>query len=743
MKIQSISFDDEVKNLTGIVTHIIHVAHDNRGISAIFQLKREKSKFQAVAEFGTINSHPKIGDIWQLSGEHKTDEKYGSQFVVHNAEKVHPSSSTPLSIMVDYLAYNTNFVGINTAIASKLRKRFKDSFFDTLNQVDVHTLVSDKKLKMPIIEAQSLIDGWKKNTYEDRLVDFLLSNQLPTSLAGNIIHFLGYNAIELLTNNPYLLFPLMPVESVSKTWKKLDKVITKNFNIESINKKRAISFVESVLYIEFDVKGHMALPIKYVQSVLRDADLQLDLSQFTGNTGPFETLYVNQTNDTVQILGHHVIEKTISSLLNKRLKIGSGKVIDNIDSSIATFQKNQDIQLNFEQNIAIINALTKGVSVVNGKALTGKSTVVNTIIDVLLRNNTKFWLISPSFANEVNSLSCDDVHVESIHRFISKAQKRNLKQLLSNTLVIIDEAQSIDMLTIYKLLKVVPINSKLCFVGDKYKLPPIGPGNFFEQISAKKNSVRTELTKTYSEGSNKDFSHLSNLLLTQDNLSNLDIDSFNPVSQTAVSIYDVIDREHATLSNIAINIWFDLDQLRKHSTQIICTSNPIRELINTQIQQIKYHKKKFDKIKVEDKEFHLSDTIIFNKADQYLGVTNGTMGVINEVFQSPQFFGGRECLLSVEIEGSIIALTKSDIENINLSYAITAYKIQGHRFKNSIIVLDNPFLINKAWLYTVINSTEESLIFIGDKASLITSFNETDTNLQRCFGTPIVLEGEQ
>ena len=737
MKIQSISFDDEVKNLMGIVTHIIHVAHDNRGISAIFRVKREKSKFQAVAEFGTINSHPKIGDIWQLNGEHKIDEKYGSQFSVLNATKVRPSSSTPLPILVDYLDYNTNFIGIDTYWASKLKRKFQDSLFETLNQIDVQTLVSDKKLKMPKIKAQSLIDGWRKNTYEDRLVDFLSSNQLPTSLSGNIIHFLGYNAIELLTDNPYLLFPLMPVESALRTWKKLDKIITKNFNISTKDKKRSVSFVESFLYSAFDVNGHLALPIEHVQSALKDADLELDLYKFTGNTGPFETLHVNQQNDTLQIIGHHVIEKTISSLLSKRLKIGSGEVIDIIDNSIATFQKNQDIQLNSEQMIAIVNGLSKGVSVVHGKALTGKSTVVNAIIDVLRRNNKKFWLISPSFGNEVSSLFGGDVHTESIHKFISKAHKRNLKQQLSNAVIIINQAQTIDILTIYKLLKAIPINSKICFIGDKYKLPPIGAGNFFEQIAAQEINIRTVLVKTYSED-NKDLSHLSDLLLTQELVSNLDIASFDLDSQSALSFYEVADKEHATLSNITANIWFEVDQLRKHSTQIICTSNSVREFINTQIQQIKYHKQGFDKIKVEDKEFYLGDVVIFNKADQYLGVSNGTMAVVNEIFTPPILDAGRECLFSVDIDGDAIALTKSDIENINLSYAITAYKIQGHRFKNTIVVLDTPFLINKAWLYTVINSTEGSLIFIGDKASLITSLNEKDTNLQRYFGTPLL-----
>ncbi|NQY87411.1 MAG: AAA family ATPase [Colwellia sp.] len=742
MKIQNISFDDEVKKLSGIVTHIIHVAHDNRGVSAIFRLKREKSKFQAVAEFGTINSHPRIGDIWELAGEHKTDEKYGSQFSVFHAKKVNPSSSTPLPIMLDYLAYNTNFVGIDTYWASKLKKKFRDSLFDGLNKADVHTLISDKKLKMPKIKAQSLIDGWRKNTYEDRLVDFLSSNKLPTSLSGNIIHYLGYNAIELITDNPYLLCLLMPVESVSKTWKKLDKIITKNFNIASNNKKRAVSFVESVLYNAFDVNGHMALPIEHVQSALKDVDIKLDLDKLNRDTGPFKTLHVNKKNNTVQILGHHVIEKTISSLLNKRLYFNSGKVLDRVDDFISSYIENNNIQLNPEQNIAIVNALTKNLSVIHGKAFTGKSTVVNAIIDNMLKHNERFWLISPSFSNEANSLS-GGVHAESIHRFISKAHKRNLKQLLSNSVVIIDEAQSIDMLTLYKLLKVVPINSKVCFIGDKYKLSPIGPGNFFTQISTIQNNVITELVKKYSIEENNEFSHLNALLFSQGTVSNLDINHFEIETHAVVSIYDIPDRDHATLSNITANIWFEVDQLRKHSTQIICTSNPVRELINTQIQQVKYHKQDFDKIKVEDKEFYLGDAVIFNKADQYLGVSNGTMGVVNEVFKSPQLFGGRECLLSVEIEGNAIALTKSDIENINLSYAITAYKIQGHRFKNTIILVDNHFLINRSWLYTVINSTEQSLIFIGDRASLTASFNEIDTDLQRYFGTPITLVGEQ
>ncbi len=743
MKIQSITFNDEVKTLQGIVTHIIHIAHDNRGVSAIFRLKRNKSKIQAVAEFGTINSQPKVGDIWELTGEHKIDEKYGSQFLIAHAVKVSLSSSTPVEIVLDYLIYNTNFIGIGTSWASKLKTRFGDTLFETLNQTDAHTLIADKKLKMPKIKAQSLIEGWRKKTYENKLIDFLASNNLPDSLSENIIYYLGYNAIDLITDNPYLLFPLMPLESATKTWKELDKVITKNFGISTHDRKRAVSFVESVLYKGFDVNGHMALPIEHVQSALREANIKLDLDSISKETNLFKTLYLNKKSNTVQILGHHVVEKTISSLLNKRLNFSSDKKLIKIDDFIASDIESRGIQLNPKQNIALTNALTKNLSVIYGKIYTGKSVVINTIISYLLKHNEKFWLVSPSFTNEVTSLCGRDVYVESIQRFISRSRKRNLKQLISNATVIIDEAQSIDMLTIYKLLKVVPINSKICFVGDKYKLPPIGPGNFFTNISTIHHNVITQLVTEYLEEKDDNINNLNSLLVRNDPVSRLDLPSFDIDTHAAVSIYDVQNKDHDTLRNITTNIWFDVDQLRRHNTQIICSNNAVCELINTQIQQIKYHQNKIDKIEVEGKVFYLGDAITFNKANEYLGVSNGTLGFVSEVFSNPKLINGRECLIRIECAGETVELTLSDIKNIALSYAITAYKVQGYKFKNTIILIDNPFLINKAWLYTAINSTDESLIFIGDNDSLISSFNEKDTDSLRCFGTPITLEGEK
>jgi len=86
-------------------------------------------------------------------------------------------------------------------------------------------------------------------------------------------------------------------------------------------------------------------------------------------------------------------------------------------------------------------------------------------------------------------------------------------------------------------------------------------------------------------------------------------------------------------------------------------------------------------------------------------------------------------------------LTKDDLECLSFSYAINAYKVQSYKFENTILVLDNFYLISKSWLYTAINASRSSLIFIGDRDALNKKFNSTDFNRARYFGTPLELVG--
>lgn len=740
MQAASISFVERSVILIGVVTHVIHTVRDNRGISAIFQLKTVEQKVVVVAEFGTINNVPVVGEIWRTIGEHKSDQTYVSQFKAEETTKLHPEIKTPSEVLVDFLVYNTIFIGINRHWAKKLVRVFNTDLFDILNSFSALELAQNTELKMSKTMASKLLEGWKQVAKQSALNDLFQDKNLPEELIETTRQLLGDNADELVKKNPYLIYPIISVKAPKRNWKKLDATIRKQFNIKKNDHRRAVSFIESVLYSANSKQGHMSLPLDAINRALKEASIKFDLHTLNHSGVEHRTLCFNEGTQTVQVLGHQAIEKTINSLLGKRI-IEIDDYIDigsyDIEATLCKLAS-MDVIFNLEQRRAFENAITKPLSVIEGSSKTGKTAVVQAVVDALMENGKNVWLITPLSNNEAGGLF--GLGHEPIHSFISKSKSRNKRDLLNNSVVIVDEAQSIDVLKLYKLLKCLPLNTKICFVGDNRKLPPLGPGNMFQQLVSTDSKLITKLKQSYYDEFN---SGLSNLTLSISNPNvHFDITSIPKeefIKTESISIYETSETSHESLTNITSNTWLELNQNFNKKYQVICANALLCDSINKHIQQVRFFRKKIPKISVGDKIFYEDDPVVFIKKNPYLEISSGEIAVIYEVFHEPIILQGRECLLSILINGKVIEMSEEDIMCLSISYAITAYKIQCHKFPNTIILLDNSYLINKAWLYTATTATIESMILIGDRYVLERKINSTKFSSKRFFGIPIKL----
>ena len=120
--------------------------------------------------------------------------------------------------------------------------------------------------------------------------------------------------------------------------------------------------------------------------------------------------------------------------------------------------------------------------------------------------------------------------------------------------------------------------------------------------------------------------------------------------------------------------------------------------------------------------------------------TAGTLANIVEVYEKPVVAYGRECWMKIDIGGDCIDLSLDDIESIALCYAITVHKVQGNQFTHSLVILDNFYLIDKSWLYTCINASRESMLFIGNRNQLVNTVDAAEFSANRHHGVPLKLE---
>ena len=741
MTLSSISFNDSRIDLIGVVTHIIHTARDNRGVFAIFQIKVKRTKFVVVAEFGSMKSFPDVGDIWLVTGEHKTDNTYGSQFKAEKAHKLLPDKDTPLDVLADFLVFGAAFTGITRHYANKLVKVFGNNLYSTLEHASIDELTATKGMNLSKSIAHNLLNSWTKLADESELIEYFDAKGFPLELVETARQLFGKDAIELLNKNPYLLYPIISIKAPNRHWKELDRSIRKSFKIKKSDRRRAISFIESLLYSAYREHGHMALPIGTIIDALEESNISFSLNSINTQSDEFQTLCLNKDKSKIQILGHSAIEGTISFLLNKRVSLGETvQAFNTAEIDIVLSKSELSLERMTAQQIkAISNGLTKTLSFVDGPNNSGKKLIIQVIAEVLLNNGENLWLISSPSGDDGEYLS--GIGKESVNTFINNSSKRNKADALKNSIVVVNDAHTIDALMFYKLLKCLPLSARLCFVGDHRKLPPVGPGYVFGQLISNKSELITHLKHQYGCAPDNLLTHISSSLLVKGNDEINKLPSANFTEIQDVSIYETKETSQEILSNIAANIWLEMYLNFNKSYQLICAHSALCDQINKHVQQLRFTKKNVISFTSNEKTYYEGEQVIFIRKNQYLKIQSGQMAIVYKVYDAPILLRGRECVLSIKVNHKLLDLTKDDLECLSFSYAINAYKVQSYKFENTILVLDNFYLISKSWLYTAINASRSSLIFIGDRDALNKKFNSTDFNRARYFGTPLELVG--
>lgn len=469
---------NDIEELVGTVDRIV--------------FKNEESNFAVIAlNLGHKNSilakgnasHLQPGQQVCLTGLWVMHQKFGRQFEIQRCSVQLPETRTGLK---KYLGSGL-IKGIGKVYAEKLVDHFGSEVLTIIDTAPERLKevggIGQKRL-------EQIITAWSDQKEISNLMVFLQDKGVSTAHALKIYKTYGKESVALVTENPYRLS-----EDIWGIGFKTADAIALKLGLEKNSVKRikaALLFVIS----EATTKGHLYCQLDALKEetvTLLELNLQ-ESSDLLKNA--LHQLYDQDKIKLISYENDHYVtssvyyfsEKGVASKLLTLVEQKPYKVFDlaaiykKISSDDGT-----SISLNEDQQRGIMACLQNKVTIITGGPGTGKTTLIKKLLEVLDENSCTYRLAAPTGRAAKRMMEGTGRYAMTIHRLLeldvsSMSFVHNEKNALQLDFLIIDESSMIDLFLAHALLKAVPFQAQVLFIGDCDQLPSVGAGNFLNDM---------------------------------------------------------------------------------------------------------------------------------------------------------------------------------------------------------------------------------------------------------------------
>ena len=709
--------EKELEKLTGVVERIVYQNKEN-GYSVV-EIEVGESEYETI--FGTL---PYIaeGEVIAAYGSYVNSPKYGRQFKVQSYEKQLPQSE---DMMVKYLSSGT-IKGIGPAMAKKIVGRFGAQTFDVIENnpewlSDING-ISDAR-------AEKIGEQFREQ-HGLRNVMIFCRDFFSPSVSVRAFKKWGTSAVEIIRNDPYVLCD----ENFGVSFEKADSA-ARTMGHAPDSRQRLFAGVKYVLNHNANQNGHTYLPL---EKLIKETVALLGASP--EKTAEAITELVDSGICAAQkydgracifLKKYYDAEQYICNKL--RLLENTNIIADekNISRAIDICEAEENIKYAPMQRKAIIKAVNSGVMVLTGGPGTGKTTVIRAVVKIISRLGMRYALAAPTgrAAKRISEASSEEA--KTIHRLLEVTYTDGEQQqftrcrsnLLTEDVIIIDEASMIDVLLMSALLEAIKPGAKLMLIGDADQLPSVGAGNVLADIMASDTVNTIHLKEIFRQAE-------QSLIVTNahdinegryPDLHTKNNDFFFLPRQTDEDIAETITQ----LCKVRLPKKFGAEILE--NLQII---TPTRmsccgvEALNVRLQAAlnpPSHGKKEKSargviFREGDKVMQIKnnyDIMWIKDGAEGAGIFNGDIGKIIKVDNM-----GEE--LVVDFDGRITEYDYTLLDELEHAYAVTVHKSQGSEYKVVIIPAFHfsKRLLTRNLLYTAVTRAQQMVIIVGDEQAV-------------------------
>ncbi len=703
---------------TGTAAELIF--HNESNLYTVLLFETNEEQFFAVGNM----AYPKAGRNYVLTGEWKTNPKYGEQFVFSSAKEVEPTTADGIRALLS----SGIIKGVGPKMAAAIVKKFGE---DTLRIIS-----SEPERLMEVSgigksKAIAIEEGYREQReYADTILE-LSAYDISANVCMKLYKNYGAAAADIVRENPYAL--ISDIYGIG--FKKADK-IAESVGIAKDSQERIKSGIKYLLW-QYANEGHTYAPaseftdhtarlLDVAREQVSDCALELvmegDLCKDLLDGSPVYMLYK-----------YSKAEKYTASKLYALCNSELESLAIDANNLIHAEEKRTGIKLSEKQKNAVISSLKNGVLVITGGPGTGKTTIIRTILSLLDHAGLKTLLAAPTGRAAKRMQQAAGRPASTIHRLLEYAYAdgedrmifgRNEDNPVDADCIIIDEMSMVDILLMEALLRAVRLGTRLILVGDADQLPPVGAGNVLKDLLSCDMIESCRLTDIFRQEEESAIVVNAHLINKGEHPSfNEKGQDFFMIGRDTKSIAGTIGE----LCNTRLPKYFkDLDPkediqvltpARKGDLGCVELNKLLQGILNPQTPG-KAEKKIGERIYREgDKVMQIKNNyqMEWKNLKTFLsgsGIFNGDMGIIDKVDNENGTIG-------VIFDGEIyVTYDYSNIDELEGAYALTVHKSQGSEFPVVVMPMANfpPMLSTRNLIYTAITRAKTAVVLVGNPA---------------------------
>lgn len=682
-------------------------------------------------------------DDYKFTGRFVTHPTYGKQMNVDSFEKVLPSTKKGLVL---YLSSDL-FPGIGPKTAEQVVEALGDRTIESIiENPDVLDRVSGLSKK----RKETIATVLQENLGLERTIVRLTEWGFGAKLAMRIYNTYREETLELLEENPYRLTG--DVKGIGFT--RADD-LGRALGIEPTSPNRLQAALYYVVESSTQATGHTyvlteeaivqakellerATPVSVAYEALAEAVIGLGLE---------EKLVIEKNRLYLPLL--YRSEVGIAQSLQRHLDRPATNVYPpaEVHQAISRVEKKLGVEYAPKQAEAIVEAFQSNTLILTGGPGTGKTTVIRGIVETYADLTEKsldvneyrgeeqtfpIVLAAPTGRAAKRMSESTELPAMTIHRLLGFTGEDDDESFdskeIEGELIIIDEMSMVDTWLAHQLLKALPNDCHIIFVGDEDQLPSVGPGQVLSDLIESERLPIIELKDVYRQSSSSSIIELAHNLKNKRPLGRLD-EKRHDRSFIDARTHQVANVVEQIVAN-AVSKQFSI-----HDVQVLAPMyrgdagiDRLNEVIQSRLNPPSETRRE---IVYGDTTFRVGDKVLqlVNQPESH--VFNGDMGEVVAILYAKENVDKKDVIV-VDFDGVEVTYEKADLNQLTLAYCCSIHKAQGSEFPIVIMPVVRSYrnMLRKNLLYTGVTRASKFLIMCGEIEEWERGFSD-DTESKR------------